>query len=299
METQYLKEFVQLAEKENFLEAAEDLFISQSSLSKHIKSLEKELGTTLFDRTTRKVKLSPYGSLLLPYAKQILRLQDEYAHAFATQTAQNQHLIKLASIPSMPQYGITDYIVHFKQQHPQIDFQIQQEVSSRLENLLREKKCDLAFIRELEDPHHEFHKLPFFTDHLTAVLPVNHPLAEAKRLSLTELKQDNFLLMPRNSRPYKVCIKACQASGFEPQVTFTTHNLENIIDLVTKGMGIALLMKQLACYLADKNPAIRIIDIEPRIESHIALCCLAHTALSPQARDFLNSLPANKTAATH
>lgn len=293
MEIQYLKEFVQLAARENFLEAADELFISQSSLSKHIKRLEKELGTPLFDRTTRKVKLNAYGSLLLPYAKQISHLQDACTNALLTQITQNQHIIKLASIPSMPQYGITDYLLQFKQQHPEINFQIQQEVSSRLENLLREKKCDLAFIRELEDPHNEFMKLPFFTDHLTAVLPAAHPLAKARHISLTQLKKDSFLLMPKNSRPYKVCIAACQASGFEPQVTFTTHNLENIIDLVTKGMGIALLMKQLAGYLADKNSAIRIIDIEPCIESHITLCCLAHTTLSPQARAFLESLPSN------
>ena len=69
MEIEYIKEFVVLAETENYLEAAESLFISQSTLSKHIKIIEKELDVQLFDRTTRKVHLNKYGKMFLKYAK--------------------------------------------------------------------------------------------------------------------------------------------------------------------------------------------------------------------------------------
>ena len=68
MEIEYIKEFVVLAETENYLEAAESLFISQSTLSKHIKIIEKELDVQLFDRTTRKVHLNKYRKMFLKYA---------------------------------------------------------------------------------------------------------------------------------------------------------------------------------------------------------------------------------------
>ena len=68
MDVERCKEFVVLAQTRNFLEASNQLFISQSSLSKHIKSLEKELGVTLLDRSTRKVELSSIGRVFLPFA---------------------------------------------------------------------------------------------------------------------------------------------------------------------------------------------------------------------------------------
>ncbi len=72
MELNQVKEFIALTKTENYLEAAENLFISQSSLSKHIKSLEAELGTTLFDRTTRQVKLNEVGKVFLKYTQQLI-----------------------------------------------------------------------------------------------------------------------------------------------------------------------------------------------------------------------------------
>lgn len=69
LNVRYLEEFVTLTEKNNFLEAAECLFISQSCLSKHIKKLEAEIGVELFERTTRTVVLTEFGQMLLPYAK--------------------------------------------------------------------------------------------------------------------------------------------------------------------------------------------------------------------------------------
>lgn len=74
METGTIKEFVTLADCLNFSEAASRLFISQSSLSKHIKALERELGLALFDRTTRSIRLSGAGERYLPYAREISRL---------------------------------------------------------------------------------------------------------------------------------------------------------------------------------------------------------------------------------
>lgn len=81
MEIGYFREFVVLAETQNYWAASERLFIGQSSLSKHIKTLEKQLGAPLFDRTSRKVALTEFGRLMLPYAKAVASLQFEYETA--------------------------------------------------------------------------------------------------------------------------------------------------------------------------------------------------------------------------
>ena len=77
MNTEYLKEFVVLAETKNFWEASDRLYMNQSTLSKHIKSLENELGVDLFLRTTRRVELTNYGQTFLPYAKSITHFEFE------------------------------------------------------------------------------------------------------------------------------------------------------------------------------------------------------------------------------
>lgn len=96
MELNHVKEFIALTKTENYLEAAENLFTSQSSLSKHIKSLEAELGTTLFDRTTRQVKLNE---------------------------AEEQTLT-IGSIPIMTPYSITDMLIDFKKANVKINLSI-------------------------------------------------------------------------------------------------------------------------------------------------------------------------------
>ena len=75
MDIEYFREFVILAETKNFWAASERLYIGQSSLSKHIKTLERDLGAPLFERTSRKVELTEFGKLMLPYAQSLGRLQ--------------------------------------------------------------------------------------------------------------------------------------------------------------------------------------------------------------------------------
>ena len=77
MNTENLKEFIVLAETKNFWEASERLYMNQSTLSKHIKSLENDLGVALFTRTTRRVELTNYGEIFLPYAKSVTRSEVE------------------------------------------------------------------------------------------------------------------------------------------------------------------------------------------------------------------------------
>ena len=286
MEIGYIREFVVLAETSNFLEASERLSISQSSLSKHIKIIETELGAPLFNRTTRKVDLSEFGQLLLPYASHIVRIQNEYTSAFFNICENTKRTITIGSIPSMVQYNITDIIAKFKKNNHSITINIIQNESDKLEDMLRQNKCELAFIRQVNDVNNEFVKISYISDTLVAVFPTSHHLAKCETVSLAQLKDEDFLLLPKHTRPYNLCKSACEQNGFEPNVTFTDNQIENIIDLVVKGMGISLLMKELAIHLANSN--IAIVDISPSISTQISLCYKKNVELSVAAQHFLH-----------
>lgn len=285
MEIDYIKEFVVLAETCNFFEAADSLFIAASSLSKHIKNIETELGASLFNRTTRKVELSEFGQLFLPYARQIAQLHNDYTAAFSNKLENTKGTITIGTIPSMVQYNITDILVRFKKSNPNFTLNVIQ-AGDELEDMLRHNKFELAFIRAVEDPNNEFVKIPFTVDTLVAVFPVNHPLAKSVTVSLDQIKDEEFLLLPKYTRPHNLCINACLQNGFEPKVTYTDHKLENIIDLVIKGMGVSLLMKRLAVYLS--NPNISIVDVSPSISTEISLCYKRSNKLSDAAKHFIN-----------
>lgn len=293
MEINYLKEFVVLAQTGNFLEAADILYSSQSSLSKHIKSMEQELGVPLFDRTTRKVKISKFGQLLLPYATQITELQDKYLALLRSNLDNDQDTLTLGSIYGMAQYHITDVLVCFKKTRPQSTLNVLQNSTQGLTEMLRQRKCELAFIRDIVDADDEFVKIPFITDTIVAVLPIAHPLAGQKSIPLRRLENESFLLEVPDTMPYRLSIKACELSGFEPKVVITDVDREYLIDMVSKGMGVSLMLKQILFHFS--NPNIRLVDVTPTVTTQIYLCYPKGEKLSEAARHFVRCAESLKT----
>jgi len=285
MEINYFREFVVLAQTGNFMEAAEQLYSSQSTLSKHIKNLEKELGVSLFDRTTRKVVLSKYGQILLPYAQQITELQDKYTAVLQSSLETERDILTVGSIRALAQYRITDVLVNFKQSHPKTVVNILQLSSRALKEMVRQQKCELAFIRDMNEVDDDLVKIPYTTDTMVAVLPITHALANEKLIPLHRLANDDFVLLEKESYQYRLCMSACGQSGFEPKVAFTDERIENLIGLVSQGMGVSLLMKPLALYAY--NPKIAIVDITPIVTTEISLCYLKAVTLTEAAKHFI------------
>ena len=288
MDINHFREFVVLAKKGNFMEAADELFSSQSTLSKHIKKMESELGVSLFDRTTRKVKISRFGQLLLPYAEQIAELQEKYTAVLQSNLETDRDTLTVGSIPALAQYKIIDIFVNFKKSRPQSTLNVLQAGSEELKEMLRQKKCELAFIRFTDVVDEDLAKISYAVDTMVAVLPATHPLAKKKTIPLEMLAHEDFLLIEKNTFLYRLCVNACKASGFEPKIAFTDHKVGILVDLVVKGMGVALLMQPLALYVA--SPKIAIVNLTPCVSSQISLCYLKGGRLSNAAKHFLQCI---------
>lgn len=148
MNTENLKEFIVLAETKNFWEASERLYMNQSTLSKHIKNLESELGISLFTRTTRRVELTNYGRIFLPYAKSVIRSEFEGLSAIRRLQNIENGLLTIGVIPSMPQYHITQFLTDFQKAYPQTSIRITEDDPVNLMQYLEDEKCELIFQRE-------------------------------------------------------------------------------------------------------------------------------------------------------
>lgn len=286
MELDYIQEFVTLAESENYLQAAESLFIAQSTLSKHIKSIEADLGAPLFDRTTRKVKLNHFGTAFLPYAKKMLEIKKEYTSVLSSHLADTNSRITIASIPVMAHYHINDVLAEFQFAFPHIHLDITEADSAQMGEMLKTGACDFAFLREFKEEEETFQTITFDTDHVVAIFPATHPLAGKDFVTLNELKEENLFFLNKGTLMYSLCYNACLTAGFTPNVTFTSHRAANMIDLVRKGMGVALLTKQPALVFADSS--VSAVDVVPYLENSIRLTYLKGRKLSAPSRQFLN-----------
>ena len=295
MDLQYFKDFLVLSEKKNYLEAAEVLYISQSVLSKHIQKMEAELGISLFIRNTRSVELSDYGKLFLPYAATILEAQKGYQEAITNQMASKENTLEIGSISALAQYNITDIIAGFKKAYKNITINITLGRSSELFEKVKTGKCNFAFIREAEkkewtddDP---LVRIPYAQDELAVVLPIDHPYARQKSISLSLLANENFMFLGTDNMPFHLCRNACLQCGFEPKISFTNRQPETLIELVGSGMGIAMLMKPLAQYFATSQVAV--VPITPTFHSYLGLFYLRKKHLTYAEKVFLNYIKAN------
>lgn len=298
MNTDYLKEFLVLAETKNFWEASERLYMNQSTLSKHIKALETELGVDLFTRTTRRVELTSYGQTFLPYARSITRTEFEGTSAIKRILNIENGLLTIGAIPSMPQYHITQFLARFQQKYPGTTVRITEDDPTNLMRYLENETCELIFNREDKVTFEKnfingdsITRIPYMKDRLVAVMNKNHPLATAESVTLQQLKDEQFCLIKEGSLMYQMSIDACQNADFIPNIIFTSHRIDSILDMVTNQNSVALLMDA-HLQLPENGPKQIgtpwcVVPITPEIPSQISLCHLNNKPLSKTAKLFV------------
>ena len=288
MEIRYIREFVVLAESDSFVDAAARLYMTQSSLSKHLKTLESELGAPLFNRTTRRVELNELGRVFLPYARQIAALCEGYEQAVEEHLAGQNATLVVGAPPVMAEYGITEVIARFRRSAEPCDIRLREEDSVELAQLLRSGECELAFLRQAEAMERDLVRIPYADDSLVAVLRQDHALAGGDNVDLRQLAGESFLLLPEQTAVHSLCLQACRRAGFAPHIFYTGHRVENILMLVASGLGVSLLMKRHLEYLPHEGLAV--LPLSPAVVTQISLCCRKGASLSPGARQFIRCL---------
>lgn len=297
MDISHLKEFTVLADTKNYWEASYRLFLNQSTLSKHIKAMERELGVPLFERTTRRVELTEFGAALLPYAQSIVRTQFEYSARLLQIQNHQRGVIAIGSLPAMAQYDITDILLAFQKEYPENSIRITEDDPKLLLELLNERQIELVFLRETAAPPRLFdeaeplERIPYLQDFLVAVLPNHHPLADKPELTLRDLRNERFAFIKEHSMMSDLCCQACQQAGFIPNIVFSSHRLDSILDMVTKGGCTALLMNYHVKFPLESPfsmaPPFTVVPIAPAIQTRISLCWQKGANLSPAASHFV------------
>jgi DNA-binding transcriptional LysR family regulator len=282
MEMKQVKYFLAVAELRSFSVAAESLYISQSSLSKQIMALEKELGVDLFDRSKRNITLTEAGETFRNHAH---RLNDEYKALISSlMEYKSAASLSIAAIPVIAQYGITSYIAQFQSAYPNSQLMLEEREASTILPALNNHQFDLAFIRDNYLDTEQYHTLEVNNDKFVVVLSVKHPLAVRISISLSELANENFIMFDKGTIVHELAVDACHKAGFEPRNFYASLRVESILGLVASQSGIALVMEKIFQY--HKHPDVIAIPLAEIIESKIILAYPKDKKLSAPAKNF-------------
>ncbi len=282
MEMKQIKYFLAVAELGSFSTAADHLYISQSSLSKQIMALEKELGVTLFDRSKRSITLTEAGETFRKHAH---RLNDEYKALISSLKEYKSAVsLTIVAIPVIAQYGITSYIAQFQTAYPNIHLMLEEREASTILPALTNHQFDLAFIRDNYLDTEQYHAFEVNTDKFVVALSVQHPLASRTSISLSELANENFIMFDKGTVVHELAVDACHKVGFEPRIFYASLRVESILGLVASQSGVALIMEKIFQY--HKHPDVIAIPLKDVVESKIVLAYPKDKKLSTPAKNF-------------
>jgi DNA-binding transcriptional LysR family regulator len=242
MELRHLRYFVAVAEELHFTRAADRLNMSQPPLSQRIMELERELEVTLFERTRRRVELTPIGRHFLECAREVLaRLEggiEAVRQIARTATGRLvigwEPLVELGSVPRVIQEVL--------RQHPDLRIQVRTLATMDILRAVREGRIDAAFLSPPE-PEDDLMVHVLAREPLLAVLPERHRLANRVAIHARDLAAECHVRLAANAAPaLSKCVAAFWArEGVEPVTGLEVDTPLAVLSLVGKGAGVALL----------------------------------------------------------
>ncbi len=264
MTSESIHEFLVLAKLRNFASAADELFIAQSTLSRHIMAMEEEFGAALFERSKHKVNLTEAGMMFLPYAERI----DDYQHDFEAKMLQTQrlenHILAVGLYSPLPQNPYAGLIQSYHYKHPHTHIQIIDAPPASLREMLKSGRCDVILTyAALPWNQDNIEKVLLKEDELVAVAPARHPLTRKKSVTIEDLVGKELILQTEFTDTYALVSKAFRARQQTPNVIWHLHSLPEIQRMLTQKKAVSLLMRQEASWLDQQT--VTVIPVEPAV----------------------------------
>ncbi len=278
MELHQLRYFLAVARTKHFSRAAEQCHVSQPSLSQQIMKLERELGEKLFERTKREVALTPAGDLLRVHADRVLHEVELAADGVRELRGLVRGRVTLGVLPTVAPYFLPQRLRAFTARFPAVEVVVHEDTTDQLAAAVLAKEIDLALV-SLPVERTGLVAEEFFDEKLLVALPVKHPLAKKRRLTLDDLESEAFIVMKEGHCLSGQALQFCRINGFAPRVSFRSAQIETILAFVARGWGVSV-VPAMAC--ARPMPGVRyracpgmtrsigIIHREARALSHAA-----------------------------
>lgn len=268
-----LRVFLAAAETLNFTRAAEQLHMSQPSVTQNIQLLEAQLNAPLFIRTGRKVRLSETGRVLIPLARQIvsLSLRTEEVVGTIQQTIHGQLVIACSTTPG--KYVLPVLLADFMRQYPMVSAACEIHPRKTAFELLEQGHVQFALSNSLEelDQNIEFRK--FISDPIALITPQQHPWALRGEIGPEDLLGARFILREQSSGTYRAVRASLAEVGIniaDLPTMLTLGNSEAIAIAVQQGIGVGFVSQMVVNFMVTGKVArVNVRGLSPRQDVYI------------------------------
>jgi len=243
MDTRQLEYFVAVAEELNFTRAAARLFAVQSTVSAGIRSLENELGTTLFERSTKRVSLTAAGTRVLPEARAAIEAVDRVRSAAAENSHDIRGRLRVGIFTSLDYLDLPGLFGEFHERYPLVDLQLTASASGStgFTEDVRRGRVDLAFMGLAAQDLAGFQVVELTRTEFVAVVPSAHRLAGRPRVDLADLTSEGWVDTPAGFGNRVILDRALAERGLTRTIGVQVSELGAVAEYVAAGLGIAVI----------------------------------------------------------
>jgi len=250
MEIRQLRYFLDIARTEHLTQSAQNLFVTQSTLSHGLRQLEQELGVALFDRLGRGLKLSQAGVAFRTYAARALQEIEAGRMALADMGALQSGSLTVGVIPTFLHTLVPAAVAAFSTAYPRVNVVVRDLRAGPIEEQLVQGQLDVG-IAFYPTEREEIETEPLFEERLQLVVNRAHPLARRRTLALKDLAGVPLAMLPRAFTTRRLIDESLRAAGVVPLVRVEMESVEGLLDVCRWGDLASIAPERAALQASD------------------------------------------------
>ena len=268
-ELRLVRYFIAVAEELHFGRAAHRLRLAQPGLSQQIRSLEDQLGVKLLERTSRQVRLTPAGAVLLDEGRRLIAQAERVADQVRRAGLGEVGRVSVAAIGSATYDVIPRLLREHRRRHPDVEVVLREMSTPAQAHALRTGEIDVGFLRLPADIG-ELVAHTVREERMALMLPESHRLAALTEVPIRSLAREPLILFPAAPRPSWAdsVIAACREAGFEPIVAQEAVESATVVSFVAAEIGVAPIPEGLSVLA---RPGVVCRPITPALLTHLAV----------------------------
>ncbi|MGH2891702.1 MAG: LysR family transcriptional regulator [Solirubrobacteraceae bacterium] len=288
MELRQLAHFLAVAEASHFTRAASRVHLTQSSLSSSIRALERELGSDLFVRSTRRVELTEAGRALLPAAQRAVAAAEDGRDAVAGVRGLVRGQLAIGVIQTVGPVNIPALLARYHRRHRAVALRLHHAGVASLVHRTADGELELAIVDQPLGPQaNRVRAQSIGTESLLLGVAAHDPLAHHGRMRLIDLSDRSFVEYRPDSSLRASIDRVCHAAGLQRHVVCEVDAMPDLVELVALGVGISLLPPAAIRLAGDRAVG---LAIKPPIARDLLLVTPLDREPSPAAAAFLGLL---------
>lgn len=294
MDIRHLTYFIEVAKYKSFTKASNYLHLSQSTLSKVVKSLEEELKVELIDRSAKNIELTEAGEIVFAEGEVIMEsLNDLSSHLYDLMNLKKGK-IKIGLPPIIGSLFFPKIIKGFNQLYPDIKIKLFEDDSKKTKQEVKDGILDLGVVM-LPVDEKEFDVVPFVCDELSLFVHHSHPLAQRKKVEMKELQNQTFILFNKEFAIHGIIVQECVRAGFRPEIAYESSEWDFISGMIGENLGISIFPKPIAKKI-DQDLIKAIPIVNPSLPWNLGIISKKKKYPSPAVREFIQYISAELPA---